>query len=209
MAVAASARNLIVGTGTVSTTSGSKLLTFSSAQSFKEGTTIIVDHAGTPKYFTIDTGANLNWQAMQDAAVTESGKAFKTTQTSSSRARGTDGVFVPKAAHFMYRSPLAADGTPDWYFYTDTVFPEKGLHPYTKDQYTGNSVAAADGQQAAIPDLGTRVRIIEGILRGNATPGHILDPDKRLDAIESRLNALDSGGNPAYTLQQMLDFGDV
>jgi hypothetical protein len=209
MAVAASARNLMVGTGTVSTTAASKVLTFSTAQSFKEGTTIIVDYAGTPQYFTIDVGAGTSWIAMQDAGSTVSGKAFKCTQTSTSRARGTDGVFVPRAAHFMYRSPVDQSGTPDWYFYVDAVFPEKGLHPYTKDQYTGNSAAAADAQQAVIPDLATRVRIIEGILRGNATPGHILDPDKRLDAIEARLNALDSGGNPTYTLQQMLDYGDA
>jgi hypothetical protein len=50
--------------------------------------------------------------------------------TSSTRARGTDGVFVPNAAHFMYRSPVDQAGQPDWYFYFDTVFPEKGLHPY-------------------------------------------------------------------------------
>ena len=54
---ASSVRNLMTGSGTVSTTSGTKVLTFSAAQSFKEGTTIIVDPSGTPQYFTIDTGA--------------------------------------------------------------------------------------------------------------------------------------------------------
>lgn len=199
----------MVGTGTVSCTAGSKLLVFSSNQAFKEGTTIVLDHAGTPQYFTIDVGAGLNWTAMQNAVTTQSGKAFKCTQTSNSRSRGTDGVVVPGAAHFLYRSPVDASGNPDWYFYLDTVFPEKGLHPYTKDQYVGNAGSAADGQQAIVPDLATRVRIIEGILRGHSTPGHILDPDKRLDQIEARLNALDAGGNPTYTPEQLYNMGDA
>jgi len=206
---AGSARNLLVGTGTVSTTAGSKELNFSSAQAFKEGATIIVDHAGgAPQYFTIDTGAGTKWMAMQAAPAALSTKAFKCTQTSVSRARGTDGVFVPNAAHFMYRSPLDSAGVPDWYFF-DTVFPEKGLHPYTKDQYTGSSVASSDTEQALILDIATRVRILEGIRRGNATPGTVLNPDKRLDLIESRLNALDVGGNPTFTIEQLYGYGDA
>lgn len=206
---AGSARNLMVGTGTVSTTAGSKELNFSSAQAFKEGTTIIVDHAGgAPQYFTLDTGAGTKWMAMQAAPAALATKAFKCTQITNSRARGTDGVFVPNAAHFMYRSPVDGGGNPDWYFYFDTVFPEKGLHPYTRDQYTGSSVSSSDTEQSLIPDLATRVRIIEGILRGNATPGTVLNPDKRLDLIESRLNALDAGGNPTFTIEQLYGYGD-
>ena len=56
-----SARNLMTGSGTVSTTSASKVLTFSTAQSFKEGTAIVVDPSGSPQYFTIDTGAGTSW----------------------------------------------------------------------------------------------------------------------------------------------------
>jgi len=70
-------------------------------------------------------------------------------------------------------------------------------------------VASVDTEQALIPDLGTRVRIIEGILRGNATPGTVLNPDKRLDLIESRLNALDAGGNPTFTIEQLYGYGDA
>ena len=200
----------MVGTGTVTTTSGSKELNFSAAQAFKEGTTIVVDYAGgAPQYFTIDVGAGTKWMAMQAAPAALSGKAFKCTQISSSRARGSDGVFVPNAAHFMYRSPVDASGNPDWYFFFDTVFPEKGLHPYTKDQYTSNSVSSSDNQQALIPDVLTRVRVLEGILRASGTPGDIVTPDKRLRDIEARLNALDSGGNPTYTYEQIYGFGDA
>jgi hypothetical protein len=206
----ASARNLMVGTGTVTTTANSKELNFSSAQAFKKGSTVIVDYAGgAPQSFTIDNGAGTKWMALQAAPAALSGKAFKTTQTSNSRARGTDGVFVPGASHFMYRSPIDQSGAPDWYHYFDTVFPEKGLHPYTKDQYTGAAVAAADGQPALIPDVATRVRILEGILRAGSSAGDILNPDKRLNDIEARLNALDSGGAITPTVEDCYKLGDV
>jgi len=207
---AGSARNLMVGTGTVSTTAGSKELNFSSAQAFKEGTTIIVDHAGgAPQYFTLDTGAGTKWMAMQAAPAALATKAFKCTQTSINRGRGTDGVFVPNAAHFMYRSPVDQNGSPDWYFYFDTVFPEKGMHPYTKDQYTGSAASASDSQPVLIPDLLTRVRFLEGVLRASATPGTISVPDKRLRDIEARLNALDAGGAINPTLEQFYGYGDA
>jgi hypothetical protein len=209
----------MVGSGTVSITAASKVLTFSANQTFKEGATVVVDYAGTPQYFTIDTGAGMTWHAMQDAASTQSNKNFKTSDTGTGRGRGTDGVIVPNAAHFMYRAILDSAGTGDWYFYCDTLFPEKGLHPYTKDQYTGSTVASAKAAQAIIPDLQTRVRILEGILRGDAAAGDILNPDKRLDEIITRIYNLERhvngqigapavGSNATYTIQQMLDFGD-
>jgi hypothetical protein len=201
----------MVGTGTVSTTNGSKELNFSSAQAFKKGTTIIVDHAGgAPQYLTIDNGAGTKWMAFQAAPATLSTKAFKCTQTSNSRARGSDGIFVPSAPHFMYRSPIDHAGAPDWYFYFDTVFPEKGLHPYTKDQYTGSSVNSAETQQALVPDLATRVRILEGIMRVcNGADGDILAPDTRLRNIEARLDALDAGSTPVPTVEDCYNLGDV
>ena len=113
-----SARNLGTGTGTVSTTSGSKLLVFSATQSFKEGATVVVDPSGTPQPFTIDTGADKNWTAMQDSPSTVSGKSFKMTATTTSRARGgTDSYIIPNAAHFLYRSVLDDANNPD--FFTD------------------------------------------------------------------------------------------
>jgi hypothetical protein len=209
----------MVGTGTVSTTSGSKILTFSQNQTFKEGATVVADYAGTPQYFTMDTGAGTTWHAMQNATATQSTVNFKTSDTGTGRQRGTDGVIVPNAAHFMYRAILDGAGTGDWYFYCDTLFPEKGLHPNTKDQYTGSSAASAKAAQAVIPDTLTRLRIIEGILRGDATPGDITNPDKRLDEIITRVYNLERfangqigapavGSNATYTMQQMLDFGD-
>jgi len=162
MAVA-SARNLAAGSGTVSTTSGSKVLTFSSAQSLKEGAAVIVDPSGSPQYFTIDSGAGTTWEAMQNASATVSGKSFNTSDSTTTRARGgSNTVIIPNAAHFMYRATLDDSSNPDWYFYFDTLFPETGLHPYTKDQYTGQMWASSAAVAAFIPDVLTRVRILEG-----------------------------------------------
>jgi hypothetical protein len=220
MAIAASLRNLVTGSGTVSTTTASRLLTFSSAQSFKEGTTIVVDPGGTPQYFTIDVGTGTSWHAMQAAALTVSGKAYQCSDTGTGRNRGTNGVIVPDAAHFCYRGVLDNDGDPDYYVYLDTLFPEKGLHPYTRDQYLGISVPAAKAAQMLIPDLLTRVRILEGLLRWHESyPGNIISPDVRLQFIEGRLRALElfANGGPAPsagnvtppTLQQAMDLGDA
>lgn len=212
-------RNLMAGSGTVSVTALSKHLTFSTVQSHKEGTTIVVDPLGTPQYFTIDTGAGLTWQAMQNATSTASGKTFNTTQSSTSRARGT-GVIIPDAAHFTYRAIVDDSGNPDYFVYVDTVFPEKGLHPYTRDQFLG-PLSSAKTQQAFVPELQTPMRLIEGILRFPS--GHLLDGDNRLDAIEAALVALYAWANgaghfgtppvtPTFTsptLQQQLDLGDA
>ncbi|HEU4371443.1 MAG TPA: hypothetical protein VFV05_24745 [Methylomirabilota bacterium] len=211
----------MVGSGTVSVTAGSTVLSLSAAQAFKEGATVIVDYAGTPQYFTVDSGATTTWVAMQDAASTASNKNFKTSDTGTGRNRGTDGVIVPNAAHFMYRAIKDGSGADDWYFYFDTLFPEKGLHPYTKDQFTGSTVPAAKAVQAVIPDALTRLRILEGIARGGG--GDTLNPDKRLDDIITRLVALETwangpghfgtppavGSSATYTVAQLLDLGDA
>lgn len=208
MATASSARNLVVGSGTVSVTSGSRLLTFSAVQTFKPGTTIVVDYAGTPQYFTIDAGADVKWVSHQPAVATASTKAFKSTDPSTSRARGS-GEIIPDALHYMYQSPMDNSGAADWFFYYDTVVPEKGRHPYTKDRFTGAAVNSSKTVQAIVMDLASRVKLLEGAMRAHGTPGDALNPDKRFDAIEARLNALDSGGAPSYTAQQLLDYGDA
>src|SRR3990170_1557822 len=107
MANAQTLRSLVSGSGTVSTTAGSKALAFSSAQSFKEGATVVVDPSGTPQLFTIDVGSGTSWTAMQSAASTVSGKSFDTSDPSTSRARGA-GKIVPGARHTLYFSPLDA-----------------------------------------------------------------------------------------------------
>jgi hypothetical protein len=206
MANAASVRNLVAGSGTVSVTALSKLLTFSGAQSFKEGATVVVDPAGTAQYFTIDTGTGTSWQAMQNAATTAAGKSFNVTDPGTGRNRGT-GPIIPDAAHFLYRAVLDNSGNQDYYLYVDTVFPEKGLHPHTRDQYAGNSMSSAKAQQAFIADLATRVRQLEGILRynGGTNDGHILLSDQRLRVLETTV----FGSAKTPTLQQQLDLGDA
>jgi hypothetical protein len=105
------------------------------------------------------------------------------------------------------------------YFYFDTLFPEKGLHPYTKDQYTGSTVPSAKTVQAVIPDALTRLRILEGALRVSPTSGAIDNPDKRIDDLQARIYALEQwanggaapavGSNATYTIAQMYDEGDA
>ena len=218
---ASSVRNLMSGSGTVSTTSGTKVLTFSAAQSFKEGTTIIVDPSGTPQYFTIDTGAGTTWVAMQNSPSTVSGKTFKCSNTVNSRSRGTDGVLVPNAAHFMYRATLDSAGAADWYFYVDTLFPENGVHPYTKDQYTGAMMPSSATVQAIVPDPMTRIRLLEGVVRGSS--GNATSPDSRLADLVARVYALEqwansvghfgtppaAGTNATFTVEQFLSYGDA
>ncbi len=207
MATASSARNLVTGSGTVATTNGSRLLVFSQAQSFKAGETVLIPTVPA-KYFTIDAGSGTNWVTHQVAVGTGSGMTFKRTDPSTSRARGA-GEIIPDAVHYTYRAQLDAAGAADWYLYFDTVAPEKGRHPYTKDVYTGGAAVSSASKQAMVPDLVTRIRVLEGTLRVNTAPGDTTNPDRRLDAIEARLNALDGQGAPSYTLQQLLDAGDT
>lgn len=141
--MATSARNLVDGSGTVSITSGAKVLTFSENQSFKEGTTINIPGV---QAFTIDVGSGTTWTVMQNANSTASGQSFQRSGANTSRSRGgagggIAGIIVPNAIHYVYRAALDESGNPDWYFYFDTLFPENGVHPYTRDQYTGNKLA--------------------------------------------------------------------
>lgn len=178
---ATSARNLVAGSGTVSMTSGSKVLTFSQLQSLKEGATI---SCANGQLFTIDVGSGTSWTVMQEATVTASGQSFDTTDPSTSRARGS-GVIVPNAVHNLYYADRDAAGNPDWFFYVDTIFPENGVHPYTKDWYAGPPWVSSRTVQALIPDFPTRVRVLEGALRGAS--GTLFSPDSRLSSLESKL----------------------
>ena len=55
------------------------------------------------------------------------------------------GEFVAGARHFLYIAPVDAAGNPDWYVYVDTLFPEAGVHPYTKDRWAGSVRVTSDG----------------------------------------------------------------
>jgi hypothetical protein len=178
---ATSLRNLVAGNGTASLTSGSKVLTFSQSQSFKEGATI---SCANGQLFTIDVGSGTLWTAMQVAAATATGQSFDTTDPSTSRARGS-GIIVPNGLHNLYYADRDDAGAPDWFFYVDTLFPENGVHPYTKDWYAGPPWVSSKTVQVFIPDLPTRLRILEGAHRG--ANGTASNPDSRLDSLESKL----------------------
>ena len=131
---------------------------------------------------------------MQNSPSTVSGKSFKCSNTVNSRSRGTDGVIVPNAAHFMYRATLDSAGAADWYFYVDTLFPENGVHPYTKDQYTGAMMPSSATVQAIVPDPMTRIRLLEGVVRGSS--GSATSPDSRLaDLVTVEERIFDFGMN--------------
>ena len=213
--MATSGRNLVSGSGNVTTVSSSNVLTFANAQDFKAGATVKVGS----QLLTIDSGAEKIWNAVQPASSSTT-TTFTRSDTTTARTKGS-GEIVPNAQHYLYRSPVDASGAADWYFYFDTLAPENGVHPYTKDQYAGASWVGAKAQPILVPNLGIRVRVLEGILRGST--GDIADPDKRLDAIEARLAALETwansaghfgtppavGGTNAYTLDQLQSYGDL
>jgi hypothetical protein len=168
-----SARNLVAGNGTLivnalASRKGCRLV-FSQAQSFKEGATIFAQST-TPQYFTIKQGNGTVWQTNEDG-VTSGTINFRTTDPSPSRGRGQSGVysiFVPSAKHFLYVSPFDASGNPDWYTYVDTVYPENGVHPYTKDRWTGlmwpaQDTPAGDGYGQMVPDVGSRVGNLDAL----------------------------------------------
>src|SRR5438309_2383231 len=86
------------------------------------------------------------------------------------------GFIVPDATHFIYWAPLDDAGNPDYYVYVDTLEPERGIHPYTRDKAIGSFKTAplpaginVDGRMIA--DLATRVRELEGALRAGRPSG--------------------------------------
>jgi hypothetical protein len=225
MAVASTPRDTVAGSGNVTITSGSNLLDFVNTQNFRPGTTIAVDTAGTPYYFTILFGSDKKWHARQNATATPGAKAFRQTDTSVAKTRGTSGYIVPDAPHYSYMSILDSQGSPipDGYIYLDTVEPINGLHPYTRDRFSGQVAFGAKAVQEFVPDLSIRVKILEGLLRfsGGLTDGDITasGAGKRLVNMENRLNAievkLNGGATPATTTltaatkQNLLDLGDL
>lgn len=214
-----SVRPLVSGTGTVSVTAGSRLMYFTSPQNFKEGASVVVDAGGTPQYFTIDQGVHTPWTAIQPATGTVSGASFLRSNESTSmpgaRARGGANTYIiPNALHYAYRAMLDSSGVSDMYTYVDTLAPENGMHPYTRDPFVGLAGSAAK-TQAIVPDMATRLRRAEGCLRAHGTPGTLFEPDKRLLAMEARVRLLElEAGGPAaqpatgWSLEQLTSYGD-
>lgn len=187
-------RPLVTGGGTVATGAvGSRVLTFTSPQGFKTGASVVVDSSSAPQYFTIDQGSGTVWNARQPCTATVTGRPFlRTNETtlSSGRARGGANTYlIPDAPHFIYVSDADDTGAPDVkYTYADTLAPENGKHPYLRD-LVSNSGMSARNAQAIIPDLGTRVRRLEGIFRFASTgpTGSIVDPQMALNNMKLRL----------------------
>jgi hypothetical protein len=221
-------RSMASGSGTVSTTSGSKLLQFSQAQDLKEGAAVIVDpSSGSPQAFTVDTGSGTTWVAAQSAPASLSGKSFNTTDQTGNRGRGTTSPIVPDAVHYVYSANVDDGGAADLYVYVDTVRPVNGVHPYTRDPMISTFVASKTAPAASpfmIPRIFHRVQILEGVLRkdiAGSSDGSTSSPDKRLKAIEDRLYALEryvngQAGAPAVGAQgvsmtpaQALALGDA
>jgi len=183
-------RNLVSGSGTVDVVSGSLKLSFSQAQSFKRGATIQLSGG---QLFTITDGQGTAWTARNPATATVSGSSFNTSDTGAGRGRGTSGVIVPWSIHTIYCSVVDDAGNFDYYCYVDTLLPEGGLHPYTKDPVMGAFYAAnVTDTPMLMPD--DRLRVLEGIVRGTAgtTYGN---PDKRVDDIETRLANIETWAN--------------
>ena len=213
-------RNLISGSGTATTTAASRVLTFSSAQTLKQGATIYISDGTGVEKLTIDQGSGTAWTTVQPAAAGASGRSFSMSDTGTGKGRGTSGWLVPNAVHYAYQSMVDDAGNPDCYVYYDTLAPENGVHPYTFDKMLGSFKTGKDVAQI-VPDLNTRVRRLEGVLRAGRSTGS-LSQDYRLNALEVRMNALEVWANSAghfgtppattatvnYTEQNFLDAGD-
>src|SRR5881397_1030721 len=105
-------RDLVAGSGTVDTVSGSTKLVFSSAQQFKRGATIQLSGG---QLFTIQEGQGTAWTAKQKATATVSGSSFNTSDPGTGRTRGSSGVIVPWAVHTIYCSLVDDAGNFDYY----------------------------------------------------------------------------------------------
>jgi hypothetical protein len=132
--MAKTARNLVNGSGTVSTMLNSENLTFSQSQDLLWGAAVVLSDG---QQFTIRDGAGTAWVANQRATATASGKTFTTSDATTSRARGSGPVIV-NGLHYLYIAPVDDQGNADGFAYYDTLVPnEDGRHPYTRDEYSG------------------------------------------------------------------------
>jgi hypothetical protein len=136
------------------------------------------------------------------------------------------GLLVPDAVHYIYASHVDDGGNPDYYVYIDTIQPERGVHPYTRDVAIGSfktipRTVAAGKTGRPIMDLATRVRNFEGVLRTGRSAGSSVQDDRlaklvqRLVAFETWANGAGHFGSPpavgsstVYTEDQFVQAGD-
>ena len=167
-----SGRALVTGSGTVSVTN--RVATFSADQSLKRGA--IIRGNTNQFWFTVIGGSGKKWRVEQIGTMTS--QAFTTNDPSTTRAKHSPqwGGLPAGAKLFLYFAPYDQNGDPDFYTYFDSLYPEKGVHPYTRDQWTGGVLLTTYPQDAI----------------NNATPEMLQDPSVRLRFLEGRVSALDS-----------------
>ena len=137
------------------------------------------------------------------------------------------GVLVPDAIHYIYLSLVDDAGNPDYYVYVDTLQPERGIHPYTRDVSIGSfktvprTVDWSKTTGRPIMDIYTRVRNLEGVLRTGRSAGSSVQDDRiaklvaRFAALETWANSAGHFGTPpavgsttVYTEDQFIQAGD-
>jgi len=112
------------------------------------------------------------------------------------KGRGTNGVLVPDATHYLYLSTIDDAGNPDYYVYVDTLDPRRGVHPYTKDKAIGSFTTPPRSLDKGrmIADLATRVRDLEGVVRAGRSAGSSVQDD-RLAKLVARVVTFETWAN--------------
>lgn len=226
-------------------TAGLRLLEFFAAANdrstpnpidLKPGTTFY--HDGYRALVTIQGGSGNTYLCDQTFAYTSNGvDQWYVSQTTADKGRdggGTpatndiiSGLLVPDAVHYIYASVVDDAGNPDYYVYVDTVQPERGVHPYTRDLSIGSfktvprTVEINKTTGRPIMDLATRVRNLEGVVRAGRSAGSSVQDDRiaklvqRLVNFETWANGAGHFGTPpavgsstVYTEDDFVQAGD-
>jgi hypothetical protein len=247
--IAKTMRNLVHNAGAwgtgpyMYTVAGSNIIEFYAAandkstpypMAFKPGATIYHDglyftatiQGGASHLWTMDQVAENTWNGYQDFYVSDktAARGRGNTNTPGASFMTIGGLLIPDAVHYIYQSPLDDAGSPDYYVYVDTIQPERGIHPYTRDVAIGSFKTPPRNQYSAtartarpIMDLETRVRMLEGALRAGRAAGsqdsdsRIRDLVARFYAIEQKLNGGSTpsvGSNATYTEDQFMLYGE-
>jgi len=160
---------------------------------------------------TIQGGSGGSYITDQPFAASVSGGVwFYYSQDNSDRGRNSSGtvdsssiiagMLIPDAVHYIYASPLDDAGNPDYYVYVDTLQPERGVHPYTRDISIGSfktvprTVTTGKNTGRPIMDLPTRIRNLEGVFRTGRSAGSSAQDD-RLAKLVTRLANLETWAN--------------
>ncbi|PYN86746.1 MAG: hypothetical protein DMD87_17210 [Candidatus Rokuibacteriota bacterium] len=226
----------------VSMVQDSRVLTFTDVNGapqnvdMKPGSTFY--HDGMGLLATVQGGAGSSYLLDQPAPSTGGSYQnwYSTDKTTakgrnSSGVQGSDiviaGMLVPDAVHYIYLSLVDDAGNPDYYAYVDTIQPERGVHPYTRDLSIGSfktvprTLDLNKTTGRPIMDINTRVRNLEGVVRAGRAAGSSVQDDRlaklvaRLVAFETWANSGGHFGSPpavgsstVYTEDQFIQAGD-